>query len=556
MTDIVPAKKYECEGLAFEVEVLTPMDPKDILDPERIELANAIADVDAQIDICQAEVQKLDAEIDRLTNHADGLDYAVAVASGVLSGLIDSFLVGETDFKATLKDNGDKDRHGAMSVDRLAQNQPPLEPQEESDNSEKDLESMISCGLRFLSGKPLTDESGVTEDSGANQSELDILAHQPSLKGMVASLVLHYCRAKPYAHKDDSDSSDKEDDSKFTDFWLPLIVASLFDWLISMAENPTDTDKLPAPIAKLTNSLSKSQPVIAVMKGISIWCFHKCCAYAYSKKNNNKKSSNAEKQDTPSLLLTVLDELCKVPPLNETNLSTTVENLYAKKHIDAKTELEIAKLLGKQSVPVLINEALVRTFYFVRRFISEYNKTDSLAGIDWQQVIPFNNRTIARMLTIATGTFVAVDAADAAIRSGGFNAACLLRINFVGIGRFAVALGTDIGMGIKRNRLLNERIHVMSQQLALYNAKVYYKCAQIHYAEMDMLEAETDMWLEAADTETALQNTYELAEASVVYVSGAIAQINSNLAQISTYRDDIEKLNPGLNKRLVRILKY
>jgi hypothetical protein len=63
------------------------------------------------------------------------------------------------------------------------------------------------------------------------------------------------------------------------------------------------------------------------------------------------------------------------------------------------------------------------------------------------------------MLTIATGTFTLVDLTDAAIRgalkSGG-NAALfakefVLRVNFVGVGRFAVAAATDIAMGVNRS---------------------------------------------------------------------------------------------------------
>ena len=54
-------------------------------------------------------------------------------------------------------------------------------------------------------------------------------------------------------------------------------------------------------------------------------------------------------------------------------------------------------------------------------------KVDSLRDfnrINWNNVLPFKNRTVIRMLTIATGTFTAIDMADAAIqsavKSGGF----------------------------------------------------------------------------------------------------------------------------------------
>ena len=42
-------------------------------------------------------------DIERLTNQADGYDYAFAISSGIIAGLIDSFFVGEWDFKNAKK---------------------------------------------------------------------------------------------------------------------------------------------------------------------------------------------------------------------------------------------------------------------------------------------------------------------------------------------------------------------------------------------------------------------------------------------------------------------
>ena len=226
--------------------------------------------------------------------------------------------------------------------------------------------------------------------------------------------------------------------------------------------------------------------------------------------------------------------------------------------IDLRTELGI---LHKQTFPVVLNEVIVRVFYAARRLSFEMKDKkvasfSDLGRLNWRSIIPFRNRTIVRMMTIASGTFTAVDIADAAIQSGGFNAACLLRINFVGVGRFAVAIGADVAMGIKRNKLVNEHIKVMSQELTLLNAKVYYKCAQIHYSEVDMIEAEESMWLAAQDAEQALTEAYSIAEESIVFVRDSLSAIHSDLEQISDYRESIEKLNPGLTRDISNIAKW
>jgi hypothetical protein len=115
-----------------------------------------------------------------------------------------------------------------------------------------------------------------------------------------------------------------------------------------------------------------------------------------------------------------------------------------------------------------LNEVIVRSFYFIRRLVVEIREKKEFGKIEWKNTLPFKNRTIIRMLTIATGTFTLVDLADAAIRgaikSGG-NAALfakefILRVNFVGVGRFAVAVVTDMAMGVKRSRRRNERMAI------------------------------------------------------------------------------------------------
>ncbi len=55
--------------------------------------------VDYDINRLNAEIAKLDKDIDILTNDADQFDNAIAVASGLLCGFIDSFFVGDFSFK-------------------------------------------------------------------------------------------------------------------------------------------------------------------------------------------------------------------------------------------------------------------------------------------------------------------------------------------------------------------------------------------------------------------------------------------------------------------------
>ena len=56
------------------------------------------AEVDERLSELQKMIAKMDSDIDRLTNHADGLDYIIAVTSGIITGIMDATLIGEWNF--------------------------------------------------------------------------------------------------------------------------------------------------------------------------------------------------------------------------------------------------------------------------------------------------------------------------------------------------------------------------------------------------------------------------------------------------------------------------
>ena len=173
---------------------------------------------------------------------------------------------------------------------------------------------------------------------------------------------------------------------------------------------------------------------------------------------------------------------------------------------DLRAEIGVLHELGRQTIPIIINECMVRSTYFIRQLHYQIHQNDIKSvselvhKVDWYKVLPYNNRTISRMLTISTGCFFVVDIADAAIRGAIKNGGNIynpklytdfvLRLNFVGIGRFCLAVGADIGMGVKRSKVIQERQHVMNQWLMLQNAKIY--------------SCQAGMWKEAASMEEAL----------------------------------------------------
>ena len=74
-----------CEDFAVEFEVLPPVDFDREMDERQRRIFEGIASIDEQLAENQKVLDELNSEINKLTNHADGIDYMVAVESGVLS---------------------------------------------------------------------------------------------------------------------------------------------------------------------------------------------------------------------------------------------------------------------------------------------------------------------------------------------------------------------------------------------------------------------------------------------------------------------------------------
>ena len=212
-------------------------------------------------------------------------------------------------------------------------------------------------------------------------------------------------------------------------------------------------------------------------------------------------------------------------------------------------ELAVVKELGRQAIPVLIGEFVVRLFYFIRRLMVELSDGRPLKDINWENVIPFNNRTIARMITIESGTFTAIDIADAAIRSAIKNGSpynplfwkdIILRVNFVGVGRFSIAVATDVSMGVKREKLIKRRLQLNNKQLELQGVSLAY----VH----------AGMWEEAENSAEAIFHMEETASQAIQSTVNSIKNIISVFGDISATAGELAEDDPEFGNELITIL--
>ena len=66
--------KTELEDFGVEFEVLS-IEEAQLLSISKTETELMLDDIDNQLDAKKKEIDKLDVQIDKLTNHADGIDY-------------------------------------------------------------------------------------------------------------------------------------------------------------------------------------------------------------------------------------------------------------------------------------------------------------------------------------------------------------------------------------------------------------------------------------------------------------------------------------------------
>ena len=113
--------------------------------------------------------------------------------------------------------------------------------------------------------------------------------------------------------------------------------------------------------------------------------------------------------------------------------------------IDFRTELGV---FVNQSKSVVINECIVRALYSLRGLYKEIvtkkiTKIEDIKKIDIKAVLPYKNKMLTRMLTISSGVFVLLDISKALVKSKGAKINFFLNINYIGIGRFALACKDD-----------------------------------------------------------------------------------------------------------------
>ncbi len=345
---------------------------------------------------------------------ADRLDYLIAVSSGVISGLVDVLWVG--DFSLDRASTWGKDQ-----IDRFVVKVAHREGYKG--------DGLAGAIRKLEEDHPFAADGSADAFGGGLQHHLRDFSHHFGIDGLFFSL--------------------------FTQF-TGLVVGT--DRLGNLMAIPVETSR---------RSFIGKNFHEKIAFGIIGWFFHMVSDMAGSSESLTGGTG------IPGPILSLLKDASALPFFRETNSDepgfrlwisrlfngTLLANRDANGHIikgterrfDLRTEIGVLEEAGRQAVPVLANQCIIRGFYFCRRVIAEIRDLnicciDELGCIAPEDVLPWGTPAVRRMVTISSGIFTGIDLADAAVHAMK-SRDCIsffLRVNYVGIATFTIACAEDV----------------------------------------------------------------------------------------------------------------
>lgn len=351
---------------------------------------------------------------------ADRLDCLAAASIGALSSILNVFWQKELDIEDARGWGAEK--VGALVVE--AAKSQGLKPKTDAEDN------TLRAAIRFLEEKfPLAADKVTAEMGGGLQHHLRDFEHHPSPLGLFFSVLTQFTRQ---AYGTDTSGSfmvvDLPADAAIGKNFNEKIAFGTVRWLFHLVSDMAGSSNTPGAGTGIPG------PILSFLKELSALPFFGNYSIDY------KGSEIAFSQYISKLFngTAIRDEDGK--PIR----------------FDLRAEVGVIDQALSQVKSVIANECIVRGYYFVSRLLMEIKQKEiaSIADIgmvDPTRVLPHNNRALKRMMSISSSVFVAVNVGNAAIRaaakSGGSKSAfakgVLVRLNYFGIARMALALKDD-----------------------------------------------------------------------------------------------------------------
>lgn len=428
----------------------------------KVELISDLNILPMNVNSLDSVIFNLDSQIDMLSSKADKWDYLLAVGSGIACGMMDILWTG--DFSLAEGRN-----ISAQQIDNLVKKTAKILGCESDD--------LKNC-VKFLEDKfPIPADGSASDFGGGLQHHLRDFAHHPTIIGLIFSLLTQFT-FKSYGTDLNGNfiMVDVPDKSKIfigEDIFSKIVNGTII-WFFHLISDMAGSRST----VGLSGGTGIPGPILSIAKEMSVIPFFK------NFKKDDMSISLFLSKLFNGTLLAKHDENGKIIPDSIVKL-------------DLRGEMGFVVELEKQIIPVIANECIVRTFYMIRRLAQQIKQVDIKSIDDFKKVrvneiFPINSPTFARMLTVATGVFTTLDVSDAVITRKYW-----VSVNYVGIGRFTLALGNEMVWALKRRDI--KKIKDMYEKINRYtytntDRRIYERIGgNMEYDKFGISEEQTEI---------------------------------------------------------------
>lgn len=428
----------------------------------KVELISDLNILPMNVNSLDSVIFNLDSQIDMLSSKADKWDYLLAVGSGIACGMMDILWTG--DFSLAEGRN-----ISAQQIDNLVKKTAKILGCESDD--------LKNC-VKFLEDKfPIPADGSASDFGGGLQHHLRDFAHHPTIIGLIFSLLTQFTY-KSYGTDLNGNfiMVDVPDKSKIfigEDIFSKIVNGTII-WFFHLISDMAGSRST----VGLSGGTGIPGPILSIAKEMSVVPFFK------NFKKDDMSISLFLSKLFNGTLLAKHDENGKIIPDSIVKL-------------DLRGEMGFVVELEKQIIPVIANECIVRTFYMIRRLAQQIKQVDIKSIDDFKKVrvneiFPINSPTLARMLTVATGVFTTLDVSDAVITRKYW-----VSVNYVGIGRFTLALGNEMVWALKRRDI--KKIKDMYEKINRYtytntDRRIYERIGgNMEYDKFGISEEQTEI---------------------------------------------------------------
>ncbi|WP_461198836.1 hypothetical protein [Enterococcus sp. N249-2] len=384
--------------------------------------------------------------LQKLTVDCDKVDYALAISSGAICGILDIFLIGQPNDSKLLNITD-------IWVENRMKDFAKLCGWSGSNGNS-------ASAIRFLESKFKVnyDQRGAGDDLGfltPSNHHMKSLGHNPSLLGLFYSVLDQFTNQSHFVS--DGEVMIYKEDSQHCALLGRSSVSKLFCAIANW-------------VGHLISDISGSSGSKGRGMGIPspLWSW------------------------TNDVI--VLKATLKIP-------RTQFDLMMNELALQIFTEGYDMRYQTMQNIPVLVNEMVVRLFYAIRRtlkYVSETPEEQFSYRAMLKVSVPISQVSINRMLTVAHGTFCLLDIGEAAvsgfINGGGyFNAlSCGMRLNLAGIGRFGVAVYQEAWCGIEMMKQQDIQTELLNKKAVLQNYMTGLSLLSERYDDQQLIKFVSD----------------------------------------------------------------